>query len=82
MVREREGPFDFFLGGGGQEDVCRPGYIFRPVFLFANNTNHIVELFLSCILFLGKLGPEFFYEKSSCPPIKFKWSLPKPVALL
>ena len=83
-VNLREPPFDFYGGGGGGGgDVFGPGYFFRlrrdPVFLFANNTKPIVEIFLSWIFFSGKLGPGFFFFKNlppPPPPIKIKWSLP------
>ena len=66
----RERPFDIY--GRGQEDVFGSIYIFclrrDPVFLLANNTKRIVELFLSWIIFSGILGPGiFFFEKSSSP---------------
>ena len=55
----RERPLDLYEVVE-QEDVFGPGHLFYrlrrdPVFLFANNTKRIVELFL--IPFSGKLGP-------------------------
>ena len=41
-----------------------------PIFLFANNTKRIVELFLSWIFFSGKLGHVFYFSKNLHAPHK------------
>ena len=49
-------------GDGGEEDVFGPGYFSyaRRSFSFANNTKHIVELFLTWIFLLEKWVLDFF----------------------